>query len=118
MALVDMSSVSAIQRMGYLGTQTDSDHVVGYIDWNQKMLSQGLVNRQPRMQGRPERIKQTDKTKLYLKTLIPKVVHQNIQQRRIDLAQSFIHHGRSPINESNYTKLYSEMVDLTQGVAN
>ena len=82
------------------------------------MILQGLVNRPARMQGRSVRTEQTDKIKLYLESLIPKVVHQNIQQRRIDLAQSFIHHGRSPINESNYTKLYSEMVDLTQGVAN
>ena len=66
MALVNMSSVPAIQRTRYLGTheRTYSDHAVGYIDWDQKMVSQELVNMPPRMQGRPVRIKQTDKIKL------------------------------------------------------
>ena len=92
LALVDMSSVPAIHTIGYSGTHkgTDSDHVVGYIDWDQNMISQGLVNRPPIIQRRPVRIEQTDKIKLYLKILILKLVHQNTQQRTINLAQSFI----------------------------
>ena len=50
--------------------------------------------------------------------MILKVAHQNIQQRTIKLAQSFIQHGQSPTNESNYTNVYLEMVELMQGVAN
>ena len=66
LALVDMSSVPAIHTIGYSGTHkgTDSDHVVGYIDWDQQMISQGPVNRPIRMQGRPIRIKQTDKNEV------------------------------------------------------
>ena len=52
--------------------------------------------------------------KYYLETLIPKVMHQNIQQRTADLAQSFIQHGQKTINKSNYSKVYSEMVDQIQ----
>ena len=118
LVLVDMSGVPAIRIIGYLWThkQADSDHVIGYIDKNHQTSPHGLVNMSTRMQGRPVRIEQTDKIKLYLETLIPKVVHQNIQQQTIDLVQSFLHHSRSSINESNYTKVYSEMVDLMQGV--
>ena len=103
-----MRNVLAIHRIGYLGTHkgTDPHHVVRYIDWDQHMNLQGLVNRPVRMRGQPIRIKQTDKIKHYLKTLIPKLVHQKIQQQIIDLAQSVILHGWIIINKRNYSKAY------------
>jgi hypothetical protein len=88
LALVDISSVSTACRIGYLGTheRTDSDHVVGYIDLDQQMFSQGLLNRPTQMQGQPIRIKQPDKIRTHLETLISKVEHQKIHQWTIDLA--------------------------------
>lgn len=122
LALVDLSSAQVICRIGYLKTHegTDSNRMLGYIDWDQHMFSQGLVTRPVRMQERSIRIKQTDKIKIKhsLETLIPKVVHQHIHQRIIDLAQSLIEHGPNPINENNYSRVYLEMVDLMQRGAN
>ena len=96
LALVDVSNVAAIQKKGYLGTHegTDSNPVVGYIYWDQQLLTQGLVSRPVRMRGRPVRIEQTDKIKTYLETLILKVEHQQIHKHTIDLLSRVLHKVR------------------------
>jgi hypothetical protein len=54
-ALVNISNVLASHNIGYLGTYegADSKHVVGSVDWDKEMFSQGLMNQPVHMQGRP-----------------------------------------------------------------
>ena len=54
-ALVNISNVLASHSIGYLGTYegADSNHVVGSVDCDREMFSQGLVNQPVHTQGRP-----------------------------------------------------------------
>jgi hypothetical protein len=62
---VDIDSVPALYNMGYLGThkEIDSDNVVGYIDWDMKLFTQGLVNQLVRIQGQSTTFERGDKIK-------------------------------------------------------
>ena len=101
--------MQAICSIEYLGTNKgmDLDHVVGYIDWDKQMFLQGLVNQPLRMQRRPTRIDETDKTKTYLEARIPKAEQKKIHQWIIDLAAFFVKHDKNTINKKNYNKVYT-----------
>ena len=48
-ALIDRGSYPALRAIGHLATHDGafSDHVVGFMDWDAQLFSQGLINRPP-----------------------------------------------------------------------
>ncbi|KAL3762213.1 hypothetical protein ACHAWU_004751 [Discostella pseudostelligera] len=118
--LVDPALTHAIVRVGYLGTHEGaySDHVMAVVDFDERRLFAGVLNRPPPRHSREILIEQADKIKAFLDTLHPHLTEHNIQDRTFSLADSFVDDGPTDANIDTYHTLYKEFLELTQGAAN
>ena len=87
-ALIDRGSYPALRAIGYLATHDGaySDHVVGFMDWDAQLFSQGLINRLPRHHSRDITFDQSDKVKQHLEELIKQASGRKLMERTTRLA--------------------------------
>ncbi|KAL7538600.1 hypothetical protein ACHAXR_008679 [Thalassiosira sp. AJA248-18] len=69
----DPGLVDAVKSIGYLGTHegADSDHVLAFVDFDEKRLFRGKINRPVEAHSREFLLAQSDKVKAFLDELIP-----------------------------------------------
>ena len=78
--MIDPALRQAVRNVGYLATHegTTSDHTYAYIDFGEKDLFKGLINRPVDIQAQEFRITQTDKKVKFQEELIERVKEHNI----------------------------------------
>ena len=102
--LFDSALVGAIERIGYLGTHEGqfSDHVYAYVDFNEKKLFRGEINRPVDLYSREFLIEQTDKMVAFQKVLEKSLKLNLVKERVFNLAKSF---AQTKQNVRAYQKL-------------
>ena len=117
--MIDPALLPAVRRIGYLSnTEANmSDHVLAYIDFNEKALFKGIINRPTEIHCREFIIEQTDKQLLF--TTMARTLFNNhkIAERVMALAASFVEHGTTDENIAAYVKLDTEIIDLIVSAA-
>ena len=118
-ALINRGSYPALRAIGYLATHDGafSDHVVGFMDWDAQLFSQGMINRPPRYHSREITFDQSDKVKKYLEELIKQASGRKLMERTTRLAAKFVKHGPDPRAMQEYNDLYKEAITLCKNVA-
>eukprot|EP00986_Skeletonema_menzelii_P020806 scaffold32353_cov400-Skeletonema_menzelii.AAC.1 len=73
--LMDMGLVPAIKSMGYLGTHeaVHSDHSMAWVDFDEKQLFRGKINRPPEYKNRQFTLNQEDKKASFMKDIRDRV---------------------------------------------
>ena len=98
--LVDPALTHAIQRIGYLGNTeaNGSDHAMAYVDFDEKLLFKGLINRPTEIHSREFMVEQDDK-KLRFTTIVRTFfLNHNIPERVFKLAALFAESGATQQN--------------------
>ena len=116
---MDNALCPAIRCIGYLGTHEGalSDHVVGYVDFDEQCLFQGVINRPLPAHSREILIEQEDKIQDFLLALHASLDSHNFDSRVMALAERFATHGPTPPNITRYNDLYGQFLELTRGVS-
>jgi len=117
--LFDSALVGAIECIGYLGTHEGqfSDHVYAYVDFNEKKLFRGEINRPVDLHSREFRIEQTDKMVAFQKELEKSLKANTVKERVFKLAKSFAQRGKTKRNVRAYQKLDAQIRELAKGAA-
>ena len=117
---MDSALTQSIQRIGYLGTHEGaiSDHVMAYVDMDQKSMFAGLIHRPPHVHSREILIEQDDKVQAFLRALRHQFDAHNFEHRVFAMAAQFTEHKGSAENISLYNKLYCQFLEIVKGVAN
>ena len=112
--LTDPALVHAIRDIGYLGSHegTLSDHVYAYVDFEEKLLFRGIINRPVPLHSREFRIEQKDKVQEFLVQLIKLFKHHKIKDRVFKLSDLFRRFGKSKRNVDKYQKMDREIREL------
>jgi hypothetical protein len=89
--LVDPALLPAIRNIGYLGSMEAniSDHTMAYIDFDKKLLFEGLINRPTEIYSREFMICQDDKKLKFTTLARTQFIHNKIQERVMQLAADF-----------------------------
>ena len=92
---MDRALCPAITHIGYLGTHDGamSDHVVGYVDFDESQLFAGITNRPLPLHSREILIEQEDKVLDFLTSLYPILDAHNFDERVFSLAKTFASNG-------------------------
>ena len=98
--LIDDTLQQAVKRVGTLGLHESivSDHVMLYINFDEKSLFKGLLNRPVMHPAREFTIEQADKADAFADKFRDYVSEKNFPQRVEDLQRNFRLHGASEIN--------------------
>ena len=102
--LVDPGLVPAIKNIGYLGTHEGSfsDHVYAYVDFDEKQLFKGIINRPVPTHAREFRIEQTDKKVKFVAEAKPQFEAKKIRSRVFALAEQLHKFGATKKNVRQY----------------
>ena len=97
MILFDPALVEAIECIRYLGTYEGqfSDHVYVYVDFNEKRLFRGTINRPVDIHSREFLVEQTDKTVTFQTVLEKSIVEDSVKENVFKMAKSFAQQGRT-----------------------
>ena len=116
---MDYELSPSILRIGYLGTHKGalSDHVVGYVDFDEPLLFQGIINRPLPAHSREILIEQEDKVLDFIRTLHSLLDSHIFDSRVVKLAERFASHGPSPENIPHYNSLYGQFLELARGAS-
>ncbi|NCG03282.1 MAG: hypothetical protein GWP22_07470, partial [Actinomycetales bacterium] len=117
---MDPVAAHAILRIGYIRTHegaASSDHVLGWVDFDENTLFQGVINRPVALHSREFLIEQDDKAQKFLMDLIPKVEEVGLADRVFTMARHFTRTGRCTRNVALYQRLYREFLDRAKGSA-
>lgn len=116
---VDPALVGAIVRVGYLSShkRARSDHVLAYIDFEERLLFRGIINRPVDIHSREFMIEQTDKTKQFQKETEKAVKENKIKEKVFKMAVSFARRGRTKRNVVMYQKLDEQIKNMARGTA-
>ena len=117
--LFDPVVVGVIERIGYLGTHEGqfSDHVYAYIDFYEKRLFRGTINRPVDIHSREFLIEQTDKTVAFQKVLEKLITANSVKEKVFKMAKSFAQQGRTKQNVRTYHKLDKQIRELAKGAS-
>ena len=117
--LIDPSLVHAVKHIGYIASYEGnmSDHTMAYIDFDEKALFRGIINRPTEIHCREFVIEQTDKKLLF--TTMGRTLFNNhkIAERVMALAADFVSTGATEENVEKYSKLDAEIIDLIVSAA-
>ena len=113
--LVDSALEPFIKRIGTLGLHEGilSDHVMLYMDIDERAMFKGIVNRPSLNPCREFIIEHADKQKKFLEHFRKHAEQRQFCQRVKKLAHDFTSHGASEINKKRYQTLDTE---ITQGL--
>ena len=119
MILFDPALVEAIECIRYLGTYEGqfSDHVYVYVDFNEKRLFRGTINRPVDIHSREFLVEQTDKTVTFQTVLEKSIVEDSVKENVFKMAKSFAQQGRTKKNIRTYQKLDRQIRELAKGAA-
>ena len=117
--LVDPALLPAIRSIGYLGSMEAnmSDHTMAYIDFDEKLLFKGLINRPTEIHSREFMICQDDKKLKFTTLARTQFIHHKIHERVMRLAAEFTEHGPTDTNINTYSKLDTEIIELIKCAA-
>jgi hypothetical protein len=88
-----------------------------YVDFDEKLLFKGLINRPTDLFAREILLEQSDK-KLHFTTLARTYfIQHKIAERVFKLAAKFAEHGATALNMQQYKKLDDEIIELTIAAA-
>ena len=115
----DPSFYPSIHRIGYLGTHDGafSDHVVGYVDFDERSLFAGLLHRPLPVHSREILLEQEDKVQDFLHALLPLLDAHTIDTRVFKLAASYSTEGATSRNVDKYNLLYGQFLELVNAAA-
>ena len=116
---MDPALILSIRNIGYLGTHmgADSDHCLAYVDFDEKQLFAGLINRPVPHHSCEILIAQADKVQEFVEALTSKLDEHRIPQKIMHLADGFAHTQATPINAHRYNTIYGEFLDITKSIA-
>jgi hypothetical protein len=116
---MDRALTHSIRRIGYLASQEGaaSDHVMAFVDMDQKSLFAGLINRPPPVHSREILIEQEDKVQDFLRALKPQFDYHNFARRVFDLSGKFAKHNDHAPAVQEYNLLYGQFLEIVKGVA-
>ncbi|KAL7551610.1 hypothetical protein ACHAWF_018082 [Thalassiosira exigua] len=108
---IDPALASAVKRIGYLGIHDGpySDHVMAYVDFDEKTLFKGIIHRPVSVHSREFLIAQSDKVKGFLETLIPELHSHKIRAKAGELITLFASDGLTRANETRYHKVAADL---------
>lgn len=117
--LIDPALLPAVRNVGYLGSMEGnmSDHTMAFIDFDEKLLFKGLVNRPTEIHSREFMICQDDKKLKFTTLARTQFIHHKIHERVMRLAADFTEHGPTEENITTYVKLDTEIIELTKCAA-
>jgi hypothetical protein len=108
---MDKALCPVITHIGYLGTHDGalSDHVVGYVDFDEHKLFAGIINRPLPMHSREILIEQDDKVQEFLHALHPVLDAHTIKSRTFQLADDFATTGATGATRGAYQSIYGQV---------
>eukprot|EP00956_Cyclotella_meneghiniana_P000053 scaffold113_cov50-Cyclotella_meneghiniana.AAC.2 len=114
--LIDAGLQQAIRRQGYLGNldANMSDHTMCYIDFDEKALFRGLINRPSEIHAREFLIEQDDKKLKFTTTARTQFLQHNIAERVFKLAAAFSEHGATDMNIATYQTLDKQIMEIVK----
>ena len=117
--LVDPALVPAIKRIGYMGSTEGnrSDHTMAFVDFDEKILFKGLINRPTEIHSREFMICQDDKKLKFTTLSRTQFIIHKIAERVMALAADFVETGATDNNIIRYAKLDTEIVELIKCAA-
>ncbi|KAL3784917.1 hypothetical protein ACHAWO_001204 [Cyclotella atomus] len=117
--LVDPALVPAIKRIGYMGSTEGnrSDHTMAFVDFDEKILFKGLINRPTEIHSREFMICQDDKKLKFTTLSRTQFIIHKIAERVMALAADFVEAGATDNNIIRYAKLDTEIVELIKCAA-
>ena len=117
--MVDPALESAIKNIGYLGSLEGnfSDHVMAYVDFDEKKLFNGLLNRPTEISSREFLLEQDDKKLKFTTAARTQCENHKIAERVFALAAAFVASGCTPENLSTYNKLDNQIIDIITAAA-
>ena len=115
----DAICAPAIKRIGYLGTHqgAPSDHCLTYVDLDEQILFQGILNRPVPHHSREITLSQDDKVLEFIQALEEQLTSHKIQHKVFDLTQRFTQHGATDRNITRYHTVYTTFLDLARATA-
>lgn len=116
---MDAALCPSILHIGYLGTHDGalSDHVVGYVDFDEAALFQGVINRPLPAHSREILIEQEDKVLEFLLTFHTLLDSHSLDARVAKLAEKFASLGPSIENITQYNSVYGQFLELARGAS-
>eukprot|EP00956_Cyclotella_meneghiniana_P044565 scaffold323242_cov103-Cyclotella_meneghiniana.AAC.1 len=112
--MVDPALEGAIKNIGYLGSLEGNflDHVMAYVDFDEKKLFNGLINRPTVISSREFLLEQDDKKLKFTTAARTQLVTHKIAERVFALAAAFVETGCTPENLSTYNKLDDQIIEI------
>lgn len=117
--LVDSLIAPAIKRIGTLGLHEGifSDHVMLYMDCDEKELFKGIVNRPVMHSAREFVIEHADKCKRFVDKFRELAKEKNFAERTTKLAANFREHGVDADNLNTFHVLDTEIMECMLSAA-
>ena len=118
--LMDAGLANAVMKIGYLGTHEAvySDHSMCWVDFDEKLLFRGLINRPATMLTRQFTLHQADKVDAFIKELRAQIDAHGIPRKVVTLLNRFYENGATPELICEYNKLDKEYTDLIRAALN
>lgn len=116
---MDPALMHAIKAIGYAGSHqgADSDHVFSWVDFNEQLLFQGVLNRPPSAKSRSIQICQSDKAKKFLEGLVEQCDTHSLWEQVFEMASAYVERGCTVRNMQRYASLYGLFLDLVKATA-
>lgn len=89
-----------------------SDHTMAYIDFDEKLLFRGIINRPTEIHSREFMICQDNKKLSFTTLARTQFILHKIPERVMKLAADFTEHGPTVTNITTYAKLDKEIIEL------
>jgi hypothetical protein len=117
--LIDSALLHAVKYVGHLDSleANNSDHSLVYVDFDEKLLFKGLINRPTDMHAREFLLEQDDKKLRFTTQARTYFTEHRIPERVFQLAAQFTEHGATSQNIRTYKKLDTEIIELTVAAA-
>ena len=117
--LVDPALTYSIKRIGYMENSEAnfSDHALAYIDFDEKMLFRGLVNRPTEIHSRQFMVEQTDKKLVFTTVARTYFLRHKIPTRVFKLVALFAELGPTSANIRKFRRLDEEIISLIKAAA-
>ena len=112
--VMDEGLTHAIERIGYLGSHeaVHSDHSMAWVDFREKDLFRGIINRPVPYPCRQFTLHQSDKCELFINELRSQIELHRIPSKVAALLQKFISDGATPALIKQFNALDTEYTQL------
>ena len=113
--LMDAGLLSAVRELGYLGTHQavpDSDHSMAWVDFDERELFRGKINRPPTFIHRQFTLHQEDKVSKFMSELRERIMEHNIPGKVAALLAVFHQNGANDDLIQKYNALDKEYTDI------